>query len=273
MNGELSIRQALDSGGSAKMTDAIVGRPVPLRSEGSAGLDPGSAALTDAEVVARVRSGETALFELLMRRHNERLFRTLRAILRCDVEAEDAMQECYLRAYRELHTFEGRSRLSTWLTRIGVNLALDRRRRQSRLVFLGSDALEVSLETSATPGPVTPEAAQVSRELTRLLVTAIDDLPLDYRAVYVLREVEGLGTRETAESLGILEATVKTRLYRARARLREVLAGCAGASAAEVFRFGGERCNRVVARVLARLPGCRSGESTSGGSSGVLPSS
>jgi len=212
-------------------------------------------ALSDSEVVARVCAGDTALFELLMRRHNQRIFRALRAILKNDAEAEDALQECYVRAYRELHTFRGQAQVSTWLTRIGVNLAIDRHRRQARIVSMEPAALEIELDRSVAPDSVTPEDARVTRELHDLLEGAIDDLPLDYRAVFVLREIEGLDTKDTAESLGITESTVKTRLHRARSRLREALYDRAGATAADVFRFGGERCDRVVARVLAALTG------------------
>lgn len=228
-------------------------RPELPRAAGALALREDPAALSDSEVVARVRAGDTALFELLMRRHNQRLFRTLRAILKSDGEAEDALQECYVRAYRKLHTFEDRARVSTWLTRIGVNLALDRLRRQARVVSLDPEAFAAELDRSGERAPVNPEDANVSRELAGLLERAIDALPLAYRSVFVMREIEGLGTRDTAESLGIEEATVKTRLHRARGRLRETLYEHAGSTAPDVFRFGGARCDRVVAGVLERL--------------------
>lgn len=210
-------------------------------------------ALSDSQIVARVVAGETALFELLMRRYNQRLFRALRAVLKNHADAEDALQECYIRAFRELHSFRGQASVSSWLMRIGVNLAIDRRRRQARVVSLEPEALEIEMDRSPALSPATPEDANVSRELRELLEGAIDGLPLAYRTVFVLREVEGLGVRETAESLGIEEATVRTRLHRARRRLRDRLYDRAGATAADVFEFGGATCDRVVAHVLPRL--------------------
>lgn len=216
------------------------------RSKNSAKIEAERELLSDEEVVARTRSGDTAVFELLMRRHNQLIFRALRAILKDDAEAEDVLQECYVRAYENLHTFRGEARVSSWMTRIGVNLALDRLRKRGRTVSLDPSSIEVS-------NTGTPEDASAARELNRLLESAIDALPALYRSVFVLREVEGLGTQDTADSLGIESATVKTRLHRARAHLRKDLYARVGVTAPEVFRFGGERCDRVVASVLAKL--------------------
>lgn len=212
--------------------------------------------LSDQEIVDRVLAGETPLFELLMRRHNQLLYRTLRAILQDDSEAEDAMQDCYVRAFTQLERFEGRSQLSTWLVRIGVNLALDRVRRRGRVFFVAPSTLEQPSAAAAEQAATrTPEDELASREIARLLQTAIDRLPLQYRAVFVLREIEQLDTRQTAECLGIAEGTVKTRLRRSRARLQELLDQRAGASSDDLFRFGGEHCDRIVAAVLARVSG------------------
>jgi len=216
------------------------------RSKNSVEIEAEREFLSDEEVVARTRSGDTAVFELLMRRHNQLIFRALRAILKDDAEAEDVLQECYVRAYEKLHTFRGEARVSSWMTRIGVNLALDRLRKRGRTVSLEPSSIEVS-------NTGTPEDASATRELNRLLESAIDALPAPYRSVFVLREVEGLGTQDTADSLGIESATVKTRLHRARAHLRKDLYARVGVTAPEVFRFGGERCDRVVASVLAKL--------------------
>jgi len=233
------------------MSDTFLRNPTPTGQSPAPASEPDWP--SDVEVVTRVCSGETALFELLMRRHNQRIFRALRAVLRDDSEVEDAMQECYLRAYRQLSTFEQRSTVATWLTRIGVNLALDRRRRAGRIVPLEPHALEKALGAAEVAPGATPEDEYASRELADLLTEAIDELPDGYRAVFVMREIEGLGTRDTAESLGMEEATVKTRLHRARVRLRASLGDRAGASFQDVYEFGGERCNRVVARVLGQL--------------------
>lgn len=213
-------------------------------------------ALTDEAVVDRVRSGEVALFEVLMRRHNQRLFRAVRSILRNDSDVEDVLQDAYLAAYRNLAKFERRAAFSTWLTRIAMNRALDRRRRRARLVLL--DPLEP--ETTA-PGDgqrqahatEDPERQSARRELARVLEGAIDALPDVFRGVYVLRDVEGLNTEETAESLCLEPNTVKTRLHRARALLRERLSRNLDSAAHVAFPFGTWRCDRLVAAVLALL--------------------
>lgn len=210
--------------------------------------------LPDEEVVRRVRAGETALFEILMRRYNPRLFRTARAILRDEAEAEDVMQQAYVNAYLHLDQFAGRASFGTWLTRIAVHEALARLRRRARgreTVAMSEDPdREASTLRSKAPDP---EQAAVAGEMRRLLESAIDALPRRYRAVFVLREVEGLSTSETAESLGIREETAKTRLHRARLMLREQLYHRAGLVAADAFPFHLSRCDRVVAGVFARL--------------------
>lgn len=210
--------------------------------------------LPDEEVVRRVRAGETALFEILMRRYNPRLFRAARAILRDEAEAEDVMQQAYVNAYLHLDQFAERASFGTWLTRIAVHEALARLRRRARgreTVAMSEDPdREASTLRSKAPDP---EQAAVAGELRRLLESAIDALPTRYRAVFVLREVEGLSTSETAESLGIREETAKTRLHRARLMLREQLYHRAGLVAADAFPFHLSRCDRVVAGVFARL--------------------
>jgi len=210
--------------------------------------------LSDEEVVARVCAGDGGLYEVLMRRHNQRMYRAVRSILRGEDDVEDVLQEAWLAAFVHLEGFDGRARVSTWLVRIAVNKALDRLRRSSRLVGLDGWPEEDLVERSdRAGGPRDPEAQSASRELTRLLHDAIDVLPAVYRSVYVLREVEGLSTEETAACLGIEQGTAKTRLHRARARLREQLERKAGASVREAFGFGAARCDALVAHVLARI--------------------
>lgn len=211
--------------------------------------------LTDEEVIARVRAGDTALYEVLMRRHNQRMYRAVRSILRNEVDVEDVLQEAYLAAFEHLDGFDGRAKVSTWLVRIAVNKALDRLRRASRLVGLdGWPEEDLVVRSPSTHARRDPEAQSAASQLTELLSAAIDALPAVYRSVYILREVEDLSTKETAESLGLEPATVKTRLHRARARLRDDLERQAGASAREAFSFGATRCDELVARVLARIP-------------------
>ena len=208
---------------------------------------------SDGVLVGRVLAGETALFERIMRRHNQRVFRAARAIVRDDAEAEDVMQETYTRAFAHLGQFRGDAQLGTWLVRIAVHEAFARVRRQRRLAPLppGDDMEALPMPDRAMP--IDPERAANNAELRRLLERAIDDLPETYRTVFVLREVEGLSTATTAECLGVSEEVVKTRLLRARTRLRDGLYERAGAVASDAFTFGAERCDRIVAAVLNRL--------------------
>jgi RNA polymerase sigma-70 factor (ECF subfamily) len=220
-------------------------------------LPAGALTLTDEEVVARVVAGEVALFEVLMRRHNQRLYRVARAIVRDDAEAEDVMQEAYVRAFAELERFEGRAQWSTWVTRIAVNEALARIRRRGRFVDTDVKHLEESGMDHPSPSrpspPRGPEDQTSARELGVFLERAVDALPDIYRTVFVLREVQELSTAETADSLGISEELVKVRLHRARGELRRALDATLGAATPEVYGFHLSRCDRVVNAVMARI--------------------
>jgi RNA polymerase sigma-70 factor (ECF subfamily) len=210
-------------------------------------------ALADEQIVRQVLDGQTALYEVLMRRHNERLYRAIRAILRDDLDAEDVMQQAYVNAYAHLRQFDGRAAFATWLTRIAVNEALARARQRGRYQQLETDtmeALDMPMTSTATPDP---ERQAISRELSGFVEDAIDRLPDGSREVFVLREVQGLGTAETAASLGISEDAVKTRLSRAKSALRRDLFERAGLAAPAAFPFHQPRCDRVVSAVLARI--------------------
>ncbi len=210
--------------------------------------------LADAEVVRRVRAGETALFEILMRRHNQRLYRVARAIVKDDSEAEDVMQEAYVNAYTHLHQFAEKAQFSTWLTRIAVHEALARVRRRARFTEFDEDgeAGEQTMTPFNAMGP-SPEQQASNAELRALLEAAVESLPQSYRVVFMLREIEGLNTSETAETLSVTEETVKTRLHRARALLREELLDRAGVASGYAFSFHLSRCDRVVKAVLDRI--------------------
>jgi RNA polymerase sigma-70 factor (ECF subfamily) len=213
-------------------------------------------ALSDEEVVARVCAGDAASYEILMRRHNERLYRVVRAILRDEGEVEDVMQEAYLSAYRNLAGFSGRARFSTWLTRIAINQAIDRLRRAGRFVPFDptceyAPSHGINRNDLARGGD--PEQQLGALEVARLLQSAIEALPAPYRAAYVLREIVGVETSDAAECLGVEEATVKTRVHRARRLLREALGSRFGPTVRDVFPFGGERCDRMVAAVLPAI--------------------
>jgi RNA polymerase sigma-70 factor, ECF subfamily len=211
-----------------------------------------SSGRSDDDIVRQVLDGNTAMFELLMRRYNERVYRAARAIVRDEHEAEDVMQQAYVNAFTHLRQFNGSARFSTWLTKIAINESLARVRRRGRYEEFDDERSTVEPFMSSTPGD-NPERQAFARELRGLLEWAIDTLPDGMREVFVLRDVEGLNTLEVAESLGVSEDVVKTRLSRGRAALRRVLLERTGATAPEAFRFYRPRCDRVVHQVLARI--------------------
>ncbi|HVR00716.1 MAG TPA: RNA polymerase sigma factor [Polyangia bacterium] len=225
----------------------------PRVSVASADLPRDAAPDPSDEVLAtRARAGERAAFELLMRRHNRRVYRTIRAVLRDEAEIEDAMQEAYVSAFTHLDQFQGAARWSTWLCRIAFHEALARLRRQRRFVSIDTTN-EANMNDPAHASSLDPERAAGDRELGRVLEGAIDRLPHIYRTVLMLRQVDGLSVAETAAILGVAEEVVKTRLHRARATLRNELEQRIGAQLDETYAFGAQRCDRVVAAVLARL--------------------
>ena len=218
---------------------------------------PGSA--DDLRLAQRVVHCDKSAFEIIMRRHNPKLFRVARAILKNDAEAEDALQEAYLAAYRGMTGFEGTAPLSTWLTRIVINESLGRLRKRKRhdvvVEFAGSgepspEAQDLAADSASDESP---EQQTFQSQLRELLERKIDSLPLNFRTVFIMREVEDMTVEETAQCLGIPAATVRTRLHRARAQLRESLALEMDSASGGIFRFDGARCDRIVARVLERL--------------------
>ena len=209
--------------------------------------------LTDEQVVRQVLSGHTAQFEILMRRHNQRLYRAARAIVPDEREAEDVVQQAYVNAYTNLRQFDGRAQFSTWLTRIAVHEAIARARRKGRYTTLDPEAPANVEQIMAYQSAPDPERQAFGRELAGLIESAIDALPDGCREVFVLRQIEGLNTAETADCLGVSEDAVKTRLSRARAALRQDLLERAGLAAQNAFSFQGARCDRIVATVLQRI--------------------
>jgi RNA polymerase sigma-70 factor (ECF subfamily) len=212
-----------------------------------------ASALSDDEVIRRVKAGEKALFEVIMRRYNQRLYRVTRSILGDDTEAEDVTQDAYVRSYLHLDQFDGRAKFSTWLTKIAVHEALARLRKRERVVEidaeLGSMEGRMKLE-SKTPSP---EQEVLTNTIRIVLESAVERLPQSYRSVFVMREVEQMSTAETAESLDISEESVKVRLHRARALLRKHIYAQTGAATAGAFQFLGARCDRMVSSVLVRI--------------------
>ena len=213
----------------------------------------------DAALVQRVKRADAAAFAVLMRRYNRRLYRTARAILKDDGAAEDAVQEGYVAAWRHVGAFRGDAQIGTWLTRIVVNQALQalRRRRREQVVVLFDDPAGQLADGDDTvadpPAADMPEDAMARTEMRRLIERKIDELPEAYRTVFVLREVEDMTVDEAAAALGIPAATVRSRLFRAKARLRASLAEELDSATQEVFGFDGARCDRIVEAVLARI--------------------
>jgi RNA polymerase sigma-70 factor (ECF subfamily) len=217
----------------------------------------------DLALVERARRHDQEAFRLIMQRHNRRLYRVARGILGDDSEAEDIVQETYLRAFTHLDMFRGDARLSTWLTRIAVNEALGRLRRRRPFVDLNvldtmdeqGEAEVIFLPPAARDGG--PEAAAARAEARRLLEDAIDQLPDAFRMVFMMREIEEMSVDETAFQLGLLAETVRTRLHRARRLLRQTLTRSFTATMVDAFPFDGARCERMTSAVLARLPAVR----------------
>lgn len=214
--------------------------------------------VSDLELATRASRGAALAFECIMRRHNQLLFRTARSILKSDDEAEDALQEAYLRAWRAIGSFREDARLSTWLARIVINESLGRLRRRSALVIPFDPAVSATGETleSQVPGDPDhqPERVAMREEIRQLIERRIDRLPDAYRTVFVLRAVEEMSVADTATVLDLTEATVRTRFLRARGMLRECLSRDIDLAVDDAFSFDGARCDRIVAGVLARLP-------------------
>ena len=211
--------------------------------------------LTDDRLVELVRQKNIPAFEALMRRHNRRLFRVARGVLRDSDAAEDAVQETYLRVFTKLDSYQPAGKFGAWLMRIALNEALMMRRRERDTVSLDEVGDEAATQVESM-GSDTPTADQFveAAHARALLEHAIDALPDNFRMVFVLRVIEGLDVRETAECLDVNATTVRTRLFRAQRQLRVDLSRRLQGESSEIFDFGAERCDQVVQRVLARLP-------------------
>jgi RNA polymerase sigma-70 factor, ECF subfamily len=221
--------------------------PAPANSVGA------GAGHTDEQLVERVREGDLTAFELLVRRHNQRLYRAIRSVLRSSEEVEDAMQDTYFAALKHVDQFEGRAQFGTWLLKIGINEARARLRRRGRLVALDDVPEGQNAPSPTEQNPVrTPEQQVGSHEIITLVEAAIDRLPDDYRQVLVLRMVDALDTAETAEVLGLGEAAVRQRLHRARQMLEKDVERRVGSVMQNAFGFLGPRCDRIVAEVMRR---------------------
>jgi RNA polymerase sigma-70 factor (ECF subfamily) len=212
-------------------------------------------ALADEPLVRLASQGDESAIRILIQRHNRRLFRIARSVLRDDAEAEDVVQETYVRAFSNLGSFRGEARLSTWLTRIALNEALGRARRRRPTVELSDAEMREGRVLMFPPASTStdPESETARSEFRRVLEDAVDALPEAFRVVFVLRDVEGMDTEETASQLSIRPETVKTRLHRARRTLRTAIERRLSATFSELFPFDGERCSHMADRVIERL--------------------
>ena len=218
--------------------------------------------VSDKEIAQRIATGDRLALVALMRRYNQKLYRTARSILGDDAEAEDACQDAWFQAWRAIGEFRADAALSTWLVRIAANAALGRlrkRKRRADVIWLGSDRAQHDGEedqqmSDASEGPFDPpERAAMRTQMRELIEAAIDGLPAELRVVFVLRAVEDLSVEQTAQCLGIPQPTVRTRYFRARGRLRDALAREFDTCVDDAFSFAGERCDRIVASVLQRI--------------------
>jgi len=215
--------------------------------------------LSDLQLAQCITAGDQIAFALLMRRHNQMLYRTARSILKDDAEAEDAVQEAYLLAYRGMNGFRGHAKLSTWLVRIVANEAIARARKRTRGTEIIQLSGEVEEDNETVEGnvnqtsPERPEHAAQRARIRRVLEAKIDELPDAFRTVFVLRALEEFSVEESALALGIPESTVRTRFFRARGLMREALSKEIDLAYGDAFAFAGARCDRIVAGVMARL--------------------
>ena len=209
----------------------------------------------DRALVRRVLDGDRSAFERVMRRHNRRLYRLARATLNNDAEAEDALQEAYLRAFLSMAQFKGDSALSTWLARVLLNECFGRLRRDTRRQNIIPIANTIRDEVESIPNTETdgPDEVMIRVQMRELIEQKLDQLPMAFRTVFVLRSVEDMSVEETARYLDISEATVRSRHFRAKSLLRESLAQEMDFAERDVFEFGGAHCDRIVAAVLSKL--------------------
>ncbi len=218
--------------------------------------EPSWSAAGDAALIERLVAGDRAAFEVLMRRHNRRLYRMARAVLGDPTEAEDALQDTYLRVWLSIGQFRGEAALSTWIARLLLNECSSRLRRSARrqnVIPMASAIPQAEIGAVADSNAELPEQTLARLEARTLIERKLGELPEQFRLVFLLRSVEELEVEAVAELLDIPAATVRSRHFRAKALLRELLARTLDIAEREVFEFGGERCDRLVARVLARV--------------------
>ncbi|MFD1987998.1 RNA polymerase sigma factor [Mesorhizobium newzealandense] len=211
-----------------------------------------SVASGDMQLVRRALAREGDAFRTIIKTHNQRLYRIARGVVRNDSEAEDIVQEAYVRAFAHLDAFRGDSSLATWLSRIVINEALGRLRKRRRTVAMPENPQAEIIRFPLNPSD-DPERTMAQRQILQLVEQATDSLPDVYRTVFVARVIEGLSIEETADLLGVRPQTVKTRLHRARALVRKALDDQIGPVLLDAFPFAGRRCERLTSAVMRRL--------------------
>lgn len=215
-------------------------------------LLPDSSRLDDSTIVARIISGEKELFEIILRRYNQKLYRVIRTYLRDSEDIRDAMQDTYLKAFDKLHQFHGDSAFATWLIRIGINEALQRIRKNKVVEFHGNaEAIDKKIIQLPAGKQMNPEHSVIMQETKKLLENAIDELPEKYRTIYVMREIEGMNISEVANCLGLTENNVKVRHHRSKTLIKDELLKLSAGR--EIFEFGNARCDAMVAFVMSRI--------------------
>lgn len=206
--------------------------------------------LTEVYIIEKILDGDIELFEILMRRHNELLYRTIRSYLNVDSDIEDTMQDTYIKAFQKLNQFKNESLFSTWLIRIGINEALQRKRKSPKYKIIPLQQEDTILQI-ADQNTMNPESNTMYKESTCFMEKAIDTLPEKYKIVYMLREVEGLDISEISVSLNLTNTNVKVRLHRARTMLRDSILNLTDYS--NIFEFGNSKCDNVVSNVMAYI--------------------
>ncbi|WFP61426.1 RNA polymerase sigma factor [Mesorhizobium sp. WSM4904] len=223
----------------------------------AAAISAADAIASDMALVRRALAREAGAFRAIIKTHNQRLYRIARGVVRNDAEAEDIVQEAYMRAFAGLDTFRGDASLSTWLSRIVINEALGRLRKRKHVVVMPENPEAQIIRFPLNQGGLNPsddpERTMAQRQILGLVERATDSLPDVYRSVFVARVIEGLSIEETAEVLGIRPETVKTRLHRARSLVRKALDDEIGPVLLDAFPFAGRRCDRLTAAVMKRL--------------------
>lgn len=206
--------------------------------------------LTDEEVIGNVLNGDREQFEILLRRHNQTLFRAVRSYLKDEDEVRDTMQDTYLKAFSKLAQFERKSSFATWLVRIGINEALLRLRKEKRTRSIFTEIKDEAISIFQRTGiyNMNPEKKAIQRETRDMIERAIDQLPEKYRIVYILHDIEGMDNQEIANCLGLTYSNVKVRLSRAKGLLKKNLAGIS--ENRNVFEFGNEKCDKLVEDVM-----------------------